>query len=289
MKNNAKRLAALLMILVLLFSVSTTAFASTVYSNVITVHATEKPEETTAPEETEAPVEPEVTEEPEATEEPEVTEDPEATEEPEVTEDPEATEEPEVTEDPEATVEPEATEEPAEEVGPTAEELLANVEVFVECEIISVGDAPAFGDTIQLTAVVTGAEDLEYDIVWEYRIGGEEAEWLVYEVEATEGEEVDNSVISFILTLENYTSEWRARVVLIMPEVPVVEEPAVEEPAVEEPAAEEPAPVAEEPVVEEPAPAPVVEEPVVEEPVVEEPAPAVEEPVVEEPAEVPAA
>ncbi len=79
-------------------------------------------------------------------------------------------------------------------------------------------------------------------------------------------------------------------ILLVAPEMPVVEVPVAEEPVVEEPVAEEPVveePVVEEPVVEEPVvEEPVVEEPVVEEPVVEEPVveePVVEEPVVEEP------
>ena len=283
MKNNAKRLAALLMILTLLFSVSATAFASTVYSNIISVDATEKPEET---------VEPEVTEEPV---------------------------------DPEATVVPETPEEPAPTYEEVLKELLADVTITVKCEIISVGEVPAFGDTVKLTALVTGAEDVDYEIVWEYRANSDETEWFVYEVAVEDREVEDNSMITFPLSLDNYTSEWRARLVPIIPEgvaldepaaqeesadetseepaaqeetvneepAPAAQEPAVEEaaPAVEEPVVEQPAPAVEEPVVEQPAPAveeTVVEEtvPAVEETVVEEPAPAVEEPVVEE---VPAA
>ena len=285
MKNNAKRLAALLMVLALLFSVSATAFASTVYSNIITVRATEKPEETPAPEVTEEPV---VTDDPEATEEPVVTDEPEATEEPVVTDEPEATEEPA------ATLEPEPT--------PSPEELLANVTISVACEIITAGEFPAFGDTVKLTAIVTGAEELNYSIVWEYRSNKDtNGDWLVFDAEVPEGEDPETyifDVIYFPLTLENYTTEWRARLVLILPEEPVAEEPAVEtadddtqnegaKPAVAEESTEN---VEETPVVEEPAP--VVEEPAA--PVVEEPAPVVEEPapVVEEPApeveEVPA-
>ena len=237
MKMNIKRIAALLMTLVLLFCVSATAFATTVYSNIIIVTATEPPveEDVTEPE---VPAEEEVTE-PEAPAEEEVTE-PEVPAEEEVTE-PEAPAEEEVTE-PEAPAEEEVTEPevPAEDVvtepeAPAEEEvtepekpelpadlqlveneepqidyatLLEGVTVTVELEVLS--ESPKMGDPVQLTAVVTGADEIQYNIVWETRMNSEE-EWV-------QVPELTGEVVTFPLSVDNFMSEWRARLVLVIPE-----------------------------------------------------------------------
>ena len=178
MKMNFKRIAAVMMALVLLFSLSATAFASNVYSNVIVVNAIEKPEETPAEEEVvedEAPV---------------------------------VEEEPVVEETP---VEEEVVEEvPAIDV----EALLADVTVTVECEIICKGTSPNFGDDVQLTAVVTGADDFEYELVWEYNLidEDEEDDWTVDPA-------LVGDVVTFTLTMDNYMTEWRARLIPVLPEV----------------------------------------------------------------------
>jgi hypothetical protein len=200
MKMNFKRIAAVMMALILLFSLSATAFASNVYSNVIVVNAIEKPEETPAEEEVvedEAPV---VEEEPVVEETPaeeEIVED----------EAPVVEEEPVVEETP---VEEEVVEEvPAIDV----EALLADVTVTVECEIICKGTSPNFGDDVQLTAVVTGADDFEYELIWEYNIidEDEEDEW-------TADPALVGDVVTFTLTMDNYMTEWRARLVPVLPQ-----------------------------------------------------------------------
>ncbi len=197
MKNNVKRLAALMMVLALLFAVSATAFASTVYSNIITIDVEEPVVE-------EPVVEEPVVEEP-VVEEP-VVEEP-------VVEEP-VVEEP-VVEEP--VVEEPVVEEPVVEE-PTPEELLANVVVSVKCSISSQGALPAFGDIVTLKAVVEGAEDLEYKLVWEFRSNAS-SEWQVYEG-------CDLPEFSFPLTAENCLSEWRARVMLVTKDSAPVDEAA---------------------------------------------------------------
>jgi hypothetical protein len=92
---------------------------------------------------------------------------------------------------------------------PSAEDLLANVTVVVNCQIISESGAPMFGDTVELTAVVNGAEGLDYDLIWESRTNG--SEWAA-------SEELAGEVVTFPLSVNNFMSEWRARLVLVVPE-----------------------------------------------------------------------
>ncbi len=229
MKINIKRIAALLMTLVLLSAVSATAFATTVYSNIIVVNATEAPEATEAPAEdevvaeeetTEAPAEDEVVAEEEATEAPaedEVVAEEETTEAPaedEVVAEEETIEAPaedEVVAEEEVVVEEEVVAEP-EVPAIDYEELLKDVTVEVKFEVISEGGV-RMGDPVQLTAIVTGAEDLEYQIIWEYRVN--EEEWTV-------APELVGEVVTFPLSVDNFMSEWRARLVLVIPEMETV-------------------------------------------------------------------
>ncbi len=249
MKMNFKRIAAVMMVLVLAFSLSVTAFASNVYSNIIIVNAIEKPveeevvvEETPAEDEVvveETPAEDEVVVEETPAEEEVVVEETPAEDEVVVEETPaedevvvEETpaEEEVVVEETPAEDEVVVEETPAEdevvvEETPAEEEvveevpaidvdaLLADVTVTVECELICKGTAPNFGDDVQLTATVTGADDFEYELIWEYNIidEDEEDEW-------TADPELVGNVVTFTLTLDNYMTEWRARLVPVLPE-----------------------------------------------------------------------
>ena len=273
MKMNVKRIAALAMILTFLMTVSIPALALTVYSNTIVVDVEETPVTEEVPvtedvivEETIPAEEEEVIEETEPVEEEEVIEETEPVQEEEVIEETEPVEEEEVIEETEPVEEEEVIEEtePVEEE--VAEDPFANVSVEIMCEIIRTGSTVALGDTVVLTAQVTGELELDYVFQWEFR-NDAEAEWEIYP-------DVSTDVLTFVLSEDNYLSQWRVRLVLVTPEVEEVPVEETEEVVTEEPVVEEP--VVEEPVVEEP----VVEEPVVEEPVVEESV--VEDPVVEE-------
>lgn len=115
---------------------------------------TKAPDPTKAPEATKAP---EVTKAPEATKAPEITAEPVATAVPEITAEPEATAVPEITAEPEATVEPEATEEPV------ARSISIKVKAPSELH---------YGDKITLTATLTGYENVNYTVQWQYSYNG---------------------------------------------------------------------------------------------------------------------
>ena len=156
----------------------------------------EKVEETKAPEaeapaekpeETEAPAEPEATAE--ATAEPEAT--------PEVTTEPEATAEPTAEPTPEVTAEPEATAEPTVEPTPDATPIIRSVEVEAEDSSLQVGD------TLKLTAKLTGFEGVKYTLTWQVMVPGED--WKNIDGENGETLKVE-------LSEENIGASWRVAV-----------------------------------------------------------------------------
>ena len=174
----------------------------------------EKVEETKAPEAeapaekpeaTEAPAEPEATAEataepaatPEVTTEPEATAEPTAEPTPEVTAGPEATAEPTAEPTPEVTVEPEATAEPTVEPTPDATPINRSVEVEAEDSSLQVGD------TLKLTAKLTGFEGVKYTLTWQVMVPGED--WKNIDGENGETLKVE-------LSEENIGASWRVAV-----------------------------------------------------------------------------
>ncbi len=147
--------------------------------------------EAPAPVQTEAPVVSESAAEPAAVETPAV-----ETVAPETTATPEATVAPEETVAPEATVAP--TEEVAPEALPTEESAidLSNVSIAVKCLN---GSSAKLGDTITLSAEITGLDGVAYSMQWQYLAGGE---W--HDLSGA-----NSTTCQFTLTQENAGYAWR--------------------------------------------------------------------------------
>lgn len=153
--------------------------------------------EAPAPVQPEAPVVSEPAAEPASVETPA-----ETTVVPETTAAPEATAVPEETVTPEATVAPEDTAAPTEEIAPEAlptEESaidLSNVSITVKCLN---GSSAKLGDTITLSAEVSGLDGVAYTMQWQYLVGGE---WH-------DQSGANSSTCQFTLTEENAGYAWR--------------------------------------------------------------------------------
>jgi len=145
----------------------------------------EKAEDTSAPDATKAPAaEPEASEQPEAT--------PDVAEEPAAEPTPEAAEEPVAEPTPDAT--PEPTPEPTAEPTPDAAPAERRVEVRVEDSSLQVGD------TLKLTARLTGFDGVKYTLTWQVKAPGED--W-----KDISGEHDDTLKVT--LSEENIGASWR--------------------------------------------------------------------------------
>lgn len=192
MRMLAKLLALMLTVAVALFTLSAIAEEA-----VALPAEAAAPAQPTAPAETQTPAsEPSPTP---VTGEAEETPSPEATDTPT---DPCVTATTDAPSDPDATAEPEATLAPEEDILPDAaagEELLpdmSNITIRVVC--LNSGSV-RLGDTITLSAQITGLDGFGYTLQWQYLSGGE---W--HDQSGANG-----ATYSFTLTQENARYQWR--------------------------------------------------------------------------------
>lgn len=191
MKNLKKLVAVLMAVMVLALAVPA-VLAEDVQpeSGVSAPVKAEEPEKTREPEKAEDTSAPDATKAPAA--EPEASEQPEAT--PEAAEEPAAEPTPEAAEEPVAEPTPEATEEPAAEPTRDAAPAEKRVEVKVEDSTLQVGD------TLKLTARLTGFDGVKYTLTWQVKAPGED--W-----KDISGEHDDTLKVT--LSEENIGASWR--------------------------------------------------------------------------------
>ena len=210
-----RKIICMLLAMLLVMGMTTSAVAAKKVSNVIVIDALEKAE-TETPADTEEIEEVEVAQDPEEMENPEDAEDLEGSEELAEIEEPVETEEPQVEE---PIIEIRRVEVPFPEGG--------SVEIF--SDIKQLGNEPAYGDIMYLTSVVTNLDDYEVSYQWEQ--ASPNGIWM--SVAGATGKDM-----SVELVAENVMDAWRLTVVCAVYEEIIIEAPVAEAVAEEVPAEE---------------------------------------------------